>query len=127
MIAYIKKCSKRLLPVVAVLVVSTVSCGDKKSQSERPVFTEDESYLIEAYTRIAEARRYYPDQSELADSLFTHLSATIDTTRVQATIDALNQNPERWSDIYSEIERLLQNPSDRSPSRTDPAPTQSSG
>jgi hypothetical protein len=90
-----------------LLSCAIIACNNESSQPESPEFTADESYLIDSYVAVKKARSYYPYQSAVGDSLFAGLSASIDTVRIERTITALNQTPDRWARVYQAIEDRL--------------------
>jgi len=99
----------RLRVAVYALLLSCaiIACDEESSQPESPAFTADEAYFIDAYVEVKRARSYYPHQPSVADSVFAGLSASIDTVRIERTITALNQTPDRWAEVYRAIEDRL--------------------
>ncbi len=53
------------------------------------------------------ARSYYPLKPAIAESLFVVLDSTIDSVRIANTIRAINREPERWGDIFEQLERTM--------------------
>lgn len=78
---------------------------DKKTENVR--LTPDESYLVETYLRVVEARDARPLTYEKSESLFIVLSASIDTTRISRTVRALDADPDRWVLVFRSIERAM--------------------
>lgn len=102
------KYSKRILRVLlATAVIVVGSCGGDGDRTEQTPFSEDESYLIEAYIQIKHAGSKYRYQQAVAESLFTRLDSTIDSVRIANTIRTINQTPERWGAIFQKIEDNL--------------------
>lgn len=97
--------SLALLAVAACIALTVSSgCSPSVDRPKKVHLNANEEYLVEAYTKIIQARSYYPDQAEVAESLFTKLQADVDTTRIADTIAALNRDPDRWAAVYQEIE-----------------------
>ncbi len=92
----------------AALIVLTASCSrNEGTDPETRELSEDELYLIEAYANIKHARSYYPLKPAIAESLFVVLDSTIDSVRIANTIRAINREPERWGDIFEQLERTM--------------------
>ena len=91
------------------------SCGGREKESEQHVFTSDELYLIEEYTKVRRAGSYYPGQPLLADSLLTELAAEVDSARIARTVSTLSNSPERWPPLFEEIEKRLRDVSRDAP------------
>ena len=70
-------------------------------------FSQDERYLINRYVELTEARDLHDVSAFKSDSLFARLDSTIDSARIANTIQRLNEKPDRWLDVFSEIERRL--------------------
>jgi hypothetical protein len=73
-----------------------------------PELTEEETYLVDTYLGLAEARDRYTVNYLESESLFTMLDSTIDTTRIANTIRELNEDPDRWLAVFETIERRLE-------------------
>ena len=97
----------RLLAVL-LLILPLSQCGGSEDTPEATGLSADEAYLVEAYSSIAKAWEHAGVSPLLAESLFTALDSTIDTLRIANTIDALNEDPERWILIFREIDKSLQ-------------------
>lgn len=91
-----------------LLVVSlSAFCGnEEKSLQNRPL-TEDEMYLARSYAKVADARDRLLKDPISAESLFVQLDSTIDTLRISNTIKMLNEDPDRWTFVFLEIEKEL--------------------
>ena len=96
----------RVLGVI-VLVLMSSYCTRPENQTKIAELTADEAYLIHAYVEVAKARDLRSVSYFRAESLFTFLDSTIDTTRIANTIAELNRDPDRWLLIFSSIERDL--------------------
>jgi hypothetical protein len=101
----IRQNSRRFAAVTAAVLV--LSCNGEQSSPEPVAFSDDELYLIESYSQVSYARSYFPYQPAVAESLFTFLSATVDTVRINSTIVDLRNRPERWLHVFNEIEARL--------------------
>ena len=88
-------------------------CGKKDDTAKDTILTPDESYFIETYLNVVNARDLYPRDSVKAESLFTAIDTTTDSLRIANTIQSLNQNPERWVLIYQALQERLQKPAAR--------------
>ncbi len=93
--------------LIAVAGCAIIACDRKSDQLEFEQFSTDETFLIDAYVEVKRAGSYYPYQAAIAESLFVGLTGSIDTLRVARVIATLNENPDRWVDIYEEIEERL--------------------
>jgi hypothetical protein len=80
-------------------------CTGPDSQTKIAELTEEESYLVDAYLAVAEARDLHGVSYLKSESLFTVLDSTIDTTRIANTIRELNRAPDRWIAVFENIER----------------------
>jgi len=85
-------------------------CTGPDSQTKIEGLTEEETYLADAYVRVAQARDLYAVNSLKSESLFTMLDSTIDTTRIANAIRELNKDPDRWLLVFETIERDLNAP-----------------
>ena len=110
-----KKLSVRVFFVfcAAVSVALIVSCSRGDDRSEAADFTEDEKYLIDAYVKVKRASTDYLNQREVAENALARLDSTIDSTRIANTIQTLSANPERWADVFREIENTLREASQK--------------
>lgn len=102
----------RLAAVLAIALI--VSCAGPDNKTAPAPFTDDENYLIESYVEVRRARSFYAYDVAEAESLFTHLEAKIDTVRIARATAALNSEPDRWLDVFAEIERRLKPGNDTS-------------
>lgn len=96
----------RILLVAAPVFVSSY-CTHPDRQKTNATLTADESYLVDAYARIARARDIRSVTYAKSESLFTLLDSTLDSTRIAMTIDHLNRDPDRWLLVFRSIEREL--------------------
>jgi hypothetical protein len=90
---------------VALLVFVSSYCSNPDKQIENVPLTPDESYLVDVYVRIDEARELRGANYEKSESLFAVLDSTIDRDRLSNTISRLNSDPDRWIAVYREIEK----------------------
>lgn len=99
--------TRLLLKTVLVGVLTVVSsyCTPTGNKTENVALSPDESCLVDAYLRMAEARDIRSVSYETSESLFVVLGAAIDTARVWRTVRALNANPDRWLVVFRSIER----------------------
>lgn len=67
--------------------------------------SSDETYLVETYVKIADARDLHTVNYLKSESLFTVLDSTTDSLRIANTIRGLNMDPERWLTIFRSIEQ----------------------
>ena len=93
--------------LIAVVGCAIIACDRKSNKLEFQEFTADESYLIDTYVEVKRAGSFHPYQEAIAESLFAGLTSSVDTVRVARTISALNEHPDRWVDVYEEIEERL--------------------
>lgn len=99
--------------IAALATVLMVSCDRGDEQRQAADFSEDEQYLIDAYVKIKRASADYLNQREVAENALARLDSTIDETRIANTIQMLNKNPERWADVFREIETILREVPDK--------------
>jgi hypothetical protein len=99
--------------IAAVSVALFISCSRGDDQAEAAQFSEDEKYLIDAYVNVKRATADYLNQREAAENALARLDSTIDATRIANTIQSLNENPERWADVFREIENILREAPDK--------------
>ena len=92
----------RVTCVIALVLLSSY-CTSPDTQTEISDLTDDETYLVNAYVRVAEARDLHAVSSLESESLFTVLDSTIDTTRIANIIRDLNTHPDRWLLIFQSI------------------------
>ena len=92
---------------VIALVLLSCYCTGPDNQTKITGLTEDESYLVDAYVSVAQARDLHAVSYLKSESLFTMLDSTIDTTRIANTIRGLNEDPDRWLLVFESIERDL--------------------
>jgi hypothetical protein len=102
----------RIGRVALVMALASVSCYCTRPDGEtkNPAPTADETYLIDAYVRITQAREAESVSYLKSDSLFAALDSTVDTTRIANTIRALNADPDRWLVVFERIEQALRPP-----------------
>lgn len=91
--------------LVAVLVFVSSYCTQNGKETENVELSPDETYLVDAYVRIAAARDLHAVTYEQSESLFAVLDSTIDTTRISNAIRALNADPGRWVFVFRSIEQ----------------------
>lgn len=105
----LKKYSGRfLITILGALLLSHASCAKGGSHPEQLELSDDEKYLVLAYAQLRYAENLYPDRPETAESLFTDLHSSIDSTRIANTIRLINNTPDRWIIIFRKIEEMLQ-------------------
>lgn len=93
--------------LIASMVFVSSYCTQNNKKTENVQLSQDETYLVQAYLRLAEARDARSVTYETSESLFVALGASIDTARVSRTIRALDADPERWILIFRNIERAM--------------------
>ncbi len=96
-----------LIVSLGVVVVCSSYCTTPDSETSIAELSPDETYLVDAYVRVAMARDLYSISPLKSDSLFVALDSTIDTLRIANTIRDLNRDPDRWLLVYQDIERRL--------------------
>jgi len=98
---------KRTMRAAMALAIGIVlSCGSKDTPA--PVqFTDDENYLIDAYVRVKRAGSYTIERPTLAESLYVYLGAVTDSVRIAQAVVTLNAAPDRWLDVFQEIENRM--------------------
>lgn len=99
----------RIGRVAFVIALASVSCycTGPDSYTTNPTLTSDESYLVDAYVRVARARTLGDVNRLKSDSLFAALDSTLDSARIANTIRDLNGDPDRWLVVFEKIERRL--------------------
>ena len=93
--------------LIAGLVFVSSYCTDGESQTEIAALSEDETYLVNTYVRLAEARDLYSVTYFKSESLFAAIDSTIDSLRIANTIRELKLNPERWVLVFRSIEQAM--------------------
>lgn len=89
-------------------------CTNSENQTKIPDLSEDEEYLVEAYTGVIKASEGLKQGSVTylkSESLFATLDSTIDTLRIANTIRHLETDPERWILVLGKIEQQLKSQS----------------
>lgn len=99
----------RVGQVAVIVLVTCLSsyCTSPDKQTNITVLSEDETYLVASYTRVATARDMIAVTPLKSESLFAAFDSTIDNTRIANTIRRLNMDPDRWIAVYQAIERGL--------------------
>ena len=97
-----------LITILGALLISHAACTDKGSQLEQSKMSDDEKYLVLIYAQLRYAESFYPDQPEIAESLFTKMHSSMDSVRIANTITELNKTPNRWVLVFREIEEMLE-------------------
>lgn len=105
--------------LVAAMVLVSSYCSHGGRQTENLGLSSDETYLVDAYVRIARARDLHSVTYLESERLFAALDSTIDTTRISNTIRELNLNPERWVAVFRSIEQAMESDSSRLSSEKD--------
>ena len=93
--------------LIAALVFVSSYCTDGESQTEIAALSKDETYLVDTYVRLAEARDLYSVTYFKSESLFAAIDSTIDSLRIANTIRELKLNPERWVLVFRSIEQAM--------------------
>jgi hypothetical protein len=94
----------RIVTVLALVFVSSY-CTKEESPTLNAELTPDETYLVETYVKLADARDLHAVNYLKSESLFTVLDSTTDSLRIANTIRDLNLEPERWLVIFRSIEQ----------------------
>ena len=96
-----------LLGLVLSILLLTSACDPAPDLAEpTDQLSAEESFLVEQYLRIVEARRVAASGAANADSLFAVLAAEIPADSMMAIGDRISAlEPERWPPIFEEIER----------------------
>jgi hypothetical protein len=92
---------------VLLLIALLSHCSEEGKQPKMTPLSQDEEYLVHAYTRVLEARSLASINALRAESLFARLDSTIDTLRIANTIRELDRDPDRWIIVFENIETIL--------------------
>jgi len=104
-------CRYLRLFLLLLVAVSALACTSRKANTDQVGFSDEERLLIDAYVKVVHARKYYPHQPIIADSLLSLLSTEIDTVLINNAVAKINNTPDRWLAVFEEIETRLRGPS----------------
>ena len=102
------------LPLFLLLVSAVcASCGGPAGKDTDATLTADERYIVLLYMKITETRANLQDNPEEDGKQWEALREEFDSERVQAAIDRLSEDPERWIAVYERIAELTKRRLDR--------------
>ncbi len=98
---------RRVVPIFLFsLLCLSLSCGDTDPESEVIELTSDETFVVEQYLRLVEARQLSAAQDESAESVWAYLTIDFPSDSVRiVTARITERDPERWPLVFEEIVR----------------------